>query len=53
MLACMIFLNIFTIFLSGLQHGVIGPEEPYGLPLDFITLPQKLKEAGMLFIIFL
>ena len=34
---------------SGLQHGVIRPAEPYGLPLDFTTLPEKLKKAGKAF----
>lgn len=33
-------------FLLGLQHDVIHPENPYGLPLDFDLLPQKLKQAG-------
>lgn len=31
---------------TGLQHGVIRPDEPYGLPLDFTTLQQALKKAG-------
>ncbi|CAH3182356.1 unnamed protein product [Porites lobata] len=31
---------------TGLQHGVIRPTEPYGLPLNFTTLPQQLKKAG-------
>jgi len=31
---------------TGLQRGVIRPDEPHGLPLHFTTLPQKLKEAG-------
>ncbi|KAL9958325.1 hypothetical protein ACROYT_G035327 [Oculina patagonica] len=31
---------------TGLQHGVIRPDEPYGLPLDFATLQQALKKAG-------
>jgi len=25
---------------------VIEPPEPYGMPLNLTTLPQKLKEAG-------
>ena len=32
--------------IVGLQNGVIGPLEPYGLPLNITILPQKLKEAG-------
>lgn len=31
---------------TGLQHFVIEPPEPYGMPLNLTTLPQKLKEAG-------
>ncbi|XP_078357482.1 arylsulfatase B-like [Oculina patagonica] len=31
---------------TGLQHSVIHPDEPYGLPLHFTTLPQALKKAG-------
>ena len=31
----------------GLQHFVLFPASPYGLPLDFTILPQKLKESGM------
>ena len=30
----------------GLQHMVINGAQPYGLPLDEVTLPQKLKKAG-------
>ncbi|XP_068685136.1 arylsulfatase B-like isoform X2 [Montipora foliosa] len=31
---------------TGLQHFVIEPPEPYGMPLNFKTLAQTLKEAG-------
>jgi arylsulfatase A-like enzyme len=29
-----------------LQHGIIWPNEPFGLPLDSPTLADKLKESG-------
>ncbi|XP_077989344.1 arylsulfatase B-like [Glandiceps talaboti] len=31
---------------TGLQHGVILPEQPNCLPTDEVTLAQKLKEVG-------
>lgn len=31
---------------TGMQHFVLGPASPYGLPLNFTTLPQKMKELG-------
>ncbi len=31
---------------TGLQHGVIRPSQPNGLPLEIPTLADKLKEAG-------
>ena len=39
-------LNCLLYNKSGLQHGVIRPDEPYGLPLDFTTLQEALKKAG-------
>ncbi|GFN88339.1 arylsulfatase b [Plakobranchus ocellatus] len=31
---------------TGLQHGIIWPEQPNGLPLNSPTLADKMKEAG-------
>lgn len=31
---------------TGMQHGVIKPSQPRGLPLDTTTLADKLKETG-------
>ncbi|CAH3029233.1 unnamed protein product [Porites evermanni] len=31
---------------TGLQHEVIHPSDPFGLPLDFETLPGQLREVG-------
>ncbi|XP_067057176.1 arylsulfatase B-like [Acropora muricata] len=31
---------------TGLQHTVIHPVDPFGLPLDFQTLPGQLREVG-------
>ncbi|CAH3145273.1 unnamed protein product [Porites evermanni] len=31
---------------TGMQKGVLHQKQPYGLPLRFTTLSQKLKEAG-------
>lgn len=31
---------------TGLQHMVITPAQPYGLPLNLTTLPQQLKKQG-------
>jgi hypothetical protein len=31
---------------TGLQHGIIWPLQPNGLPLDSPTIADKMKEAG-------
>ena len=36
----------FQLLILGMQKGVLHQKQPYGLPLRFTTLSQKLKEAG-------
>ena len=36
----------FISFLIGLQHDVIHPPDPFGLPLEYSILPQELKKVG-------
>ena len=43
------FKTYFVFLPPGLQHSVIHPRDPFGLPLDFDLLPQKLKQAGKYF----
>ena len=31
---------------TGLQHGIIWPSQPNGIPLSDPTIADKLKEAG-------
>ncbi|RUS68761.1 hypothetical protein EGW08_023476 [Elysia chlorotica] len=31
---------------TGLQHGIIRPDQPNGLPLDSLTLADKMKQSG-------
>ena len=31
---------------TGLQHGIIWPTQPNGLPLDSPTIADKMKESG-------
>lgn len=31
---------------TGLQHLVLLPDQPYGMPLKYPALPQKLKDVG-------
>ncbi|KAH9376422.1 hypothetical protein HPB48_020096 [Haemaphysalis longicornis] len=38
-------LNDYTT-ITGTQHSVLGPAEPWGLPLHFKLLPEYLKDLG-------
>jgi len=38
--------NKNSLIFSGLFHGVIRPEEPYGVSLDEKILPQYMQEMG-------
>ena len=40
------YIYTYSVIFEGLQHLVLFPWSPYGLPLNFTTLPQKLKESG-------
>ena len=42
---CVLFQGRIPIH-TGLQHGVIEPSTPYGLPLNLTLLPQQLKKNG-------
>ncbi len=37
---------------TGLQHEVIHPSQPNGLPLEIPTLADKLKEAGYRWVLY-
>ena len=43
------FLFYYKIYIqihTGLQHGIIWPLQPNGLPLDSPTIADKMKQAG-------
>ena len=35
-----------VLFFKGMQHDVIHPPDPFGLPLEYSLLPQELKKVG-------
>jgi len=39
-------LNVTCQIHTGLQHGVIRPAQPNGVPLDVPTIADMLKSAG-------
>lgn len=41
----MVEILLLLLFL-GMQHRVVLTTTPFGLPLNFETLPEKLKDAG-------
>ena len=42
----LIYVFLLHLFPQGLQHQTIHPSSPFGLPLDFQTLPGQLREVG-------
>ena len=39
-------LSVYLFIFLGMQHDVIHPPDPFGLPLEYSLLPQELKKVG-------